>query len=469
MIGRKIMLPRDPERITEEKGKHTLEELKARHSIQRDGHIEWCDQCGRQHDTRKGKGMATWRTECQPTESYSTASILGHEICMEEEQWKCHKCSLVGKCLFHAACGHIRKGTKRKIHVEGTLKQRGFKRIREQEIPEVPDIPKDDQESDFKPLKAEDYAYSRLHAARHCLWHDESIIGCIRCGRISRKTSHCPNDIWKQPCRLPVPCHRPRIRQGKWERMLCGKTATPGYCQSIFNTTCPHGEQEQEDAPQRAEQYPELSEIAKFHMKKHDIRESDTHYGCIRCGAIVNKKSAEPQWVWRKPCIDASKPDPPHRIKLCTGGWRCERCGLKGYKNFRTACKKQPRYRQRTKNPEKDGNEHINAQIRSRELAEAGNREQGKQHDGNGERSQSIKRSALCREAESKNEENADPPRIKRYRIYRNCPDKIRSEDKEYGKGVYDICMKDLKKHTGRPPGAAGSERASASGPAPDN
>ena len=98
-------------------------------------------------------------------------------------------------------------------------------------------------------------------------------------------------------------------------------------------------------------------------------------------------------------------------------------------------------------------------------MAEAGNREQGKQYDGNGERSQPTERSALCRDAERKNEESADPPRIKRYRIYRKGPDKIRSDEKEYGKGVYDICMKDLKKHAGRPPGAAGSERASASGP----
>ena len=212
--------------------------------------------------------MATWRTECQPTESYSTSIILGHEIHMEGEQWKCHKCTLVGKCLFHAACGHIRKGTKRKIHVEGTMKQRGFKRIRELEAPEQPELPEGERDNAFRPLEAEDYAYSRLHAARHCLWHDENLIGCIRCGKISRKTSHCPNDIWKQPCKkMPAPCHRPRIRQGKWQCLLCGKTATPGYCSSIFNTICPNGEQEQEDAPQRAEQYPELSEIAKFHMK----------------------------------------------------------------------------------------------------------------------------------------------------------------------------------------------------------
>ena len=231
------------------------------------------------------------------------------------------------------------------------MKQRGFKKIREEEIPEVPELPEEYRR--FRPLKAEEYGYSRLHAAKHCLWHDDEIIGCVRCGRITRQTTHCPNNTWKQACKpLKNPRHMPRIRNGKWECILCGKTATPGYSQSIFDTACPQGEQEPEEAVDRVEKLPELSEICKMHMKNHDIRESDTHYGCIRCGGIVSKKSAEPQWVWRKPCVQASRPEPAHRIKLCTGGWQCERCGFKGYKLFRGPCKKEPKFRQRAKNPD---------------------------------------------------------------------------------------------------------------------
>ena len=219
-----------------------------------------------------------------------------------------------------------KKGNQKEIHAEGTMKQRGFKRIREEEVPEVPAPPEAERNGDFRPLKAEEYAYSRLHADKHCLWHNDAVVGCIRCGRTSRKTSHCPNDIWKQPCnKLPTPCHRPRIRNGKWECMLCGKKAAFRYGQPIFQTTCPQGEAEQEKYESKQEKLPELSEICKMHMRKHDIKESDTHYGCTRCGKIVNKKSAEPQWVWRKPCVQASRPEPTHRIKLCTGGWQCER------------------------------------------------------------------------------------------------------------------------------------------------
>ena len=206
--------------------------------------------------------MATWRAECQPTQSYSTSIILGHEIYMDEEQWKCKKCTVAGNRLFHVACGHTKKGTKRKIHAEGTMKQRGFKKIREEEIPEVPEPPEEYRR--FRPLKAEEYAYSRLHAAKHCLWHDDEIIGCIRCGRITRQTTHCPNNTWKQPCRkLKNPCHKPRIRNGKWECLLCGKTATPGYSQSIFNTACPQGEQEQEEAVPRVEKYQNYQKYVK--------------------------------------------------------------------------------------------------------------------------------------------------------------------------------------------------------------
>ena len=69
-------------------------------------------------------------------------------------------------------------------------------------------------------------------------------------------------------------------------------------------------------------------------------------------------------------------------------------------------------------------------------------------------------------------------PRVKRYRFTKKGPDKNKAYDKgrqnrtqgqEYESGVYDICMKDLKKHTGRPPGAERKGRASASGRAPDS
>ena len=92
-----------------------------------------------------------WITECQPTDSYSAALILGRELYMAHEQWQYQKCSLNGKCLFFAACGHTKNGTERKIRKD---KQTGFKIIREIEEPEEPDkLEENEQENGgFQPL-----------------------------------------------------------------------------------------------------------------------------------------------------------------------------------------------------------------------------------------------------------------------------------------------------------------------------
>ena len=70
---------------------------------------------------------------------------------------------------------------------------------------------------------------------------------------------------------------------------------------------------------------------------KYDIRESVTHFGCIRCGKCVNKYSKHPDRIWRHKCIAATRPAPRHGIYITNGGWRCRRCQRKGNRLFHTS------------------------------------------------------------------------------------------------------------------------------------
>ena len=185
--------------------------------------------------------------------------------------------------------------------------------------------------------------------------------------------------------------------------------------------------------------------------------------------------------------MQASKPDPAHRIKLCTGGWQCERCGFKGYKLFRGPCKKEPRFRQRVKKPDmRSAQAHIHEKpiVKNRELAEE-DKSKGQTAQENGPPHMPNKRKAHGSEASKDNEGSDQPrviggikrnieyaekdqPRVKRYRIYKKGPDKIRPIRENEAYDAYDICEKDLQKHTGRPPGCERRGGASASGRASD-
>ena len=130
-------------------------------------------------------------------------------------------------------------------------------------------------------------------------------------------------------------------------------------------------------------------------------------------------------------------------------------------------------------------NEHDRVQDRNRELAEeANNRESaeqgiqevdisGKQEgkippgQDDGKRASPHKRpvGGIKRNIEYAEK---DQPRVKRYRIYKKGPDKIRSIRENEAYDAYDICEKDLQKHTGRPPGCERRGGASASGRASD-
>ena len=73
---------------------------------------------------------------------------------------------------------------------------------------------------------------------------------------------------------------------------------------------------------------------------------------------------------------------------------------------------------------------------------------------------------------------NTEEPKVKIYRLTLKGPDKYnvydnvrqdKTQKQAYDTDACEICMKDLKKHTGRPPGAERQGRASAPGRAPDS
>ena len=102
-------------------------------------------------------------------------------------------------------------------------------------------------------------------------------------------------------------------------------------------------------------------------MEKHDIRESNTHYGCIRCGKCTNKHSRHSDRTWKNTCIPIQRPYPKHDIQLRAGGWRCTNCNRKGNTLFHTACNERgtARYRIKEKRPPRPG-EHGYGKVKHR-------------------------------------------------------------------------------------------------------
>ena len=121
--------------------------------------------------------------------------------------------------------------------------------------------------------------------------------------------------------------------------------------------------------------------------------------------------------------------------------------------------------------------EHADAKAKNRELAdeENGNNRQPGQEDDHKppQESDAQQDPPNKRKVEDSEASNAhagiDQPRVKRYRIYKKGPDKIRPINEEQANDAYGICVKDLQKHTGRPPGSERGRGASASGRAPDS
>ena len=256
----------------------------------------------------------------------------GHEPVMESNTWMCVSCGMTGPKLLYHTCGHTREGNKRKIHIAMQFGTGNHpKRITTQD--------EDQWEGDpnWKPFNAEDYGYSRIHFRKHVLWEGPQHIACPRCGRKAKKTTKNMNATWQHECRRPPrPRHDPILENGKWKCRVCQQ-----HGRKLFTTHCEDNDnQHSDDTIQEPE---ELTELTQRLMKNHEIRESETHYGCIRCGKCVNKYSRHPDRIWRQKCILPRRPPPKHDIQLEAGGWRCKNCTRKGNRLFHTPCQQTAR------------------------------------------------------------------------------------------------------------------------------
>ena len=176
----------------------------------------------------------------------------GHEPVMEGNTWMCTGCGMTGPKLQYHSCGYTREGQKRKIHSTmqfGTGKQP--KRIAaQQEAPWEGD-------PNWKPFRAEDYGYSRIHFRKHTLWEGPQHIACPRCGRRTKKTTKNMNATWQHECRRPPrPRHAPELVNGKWDCRVCHQKG-----RKLFTTTCDDNDSQHSDATiQEPEDLPDLAQ-----------------------------------------------------------------------------------------------------------------------------------------------------------------------------------------------------------------